>query len=1106
MAILRFKRSAVSGKIPTVNDLQLGEVAINTFDGKVYLKKDNGTQSIVEVGAATGSVSSVSGTGNVNGITLSGTVTSSGSLTLGGTLSNVSLTTQVSGILPLANGGTGASTAANARTALGVPSTTGSGASGSWGISITGSADQLGGYVRDRFVYGDNTTGSINSFVTDGGVGANNLTRSCFYRDNNNQFGALGVHVQHPSNTGYALQLASPNYTGSPLQYRQKSAGTWGSVITLLDSTNYNTYSPTLTGTGASGTWGISITGSAATLTTARTITIGNTGKTFNGSGNVAWSLSEIGASATSHKYHSFASGQYFYDNYEQGNYFRLFTENATYSTTRYRTISNVEYWDFGTSAWVAWTGGEAGIRNLLDGRQDTSMAVAHANRRFRFVVSQSSGWPTLVLYYLQSTWSAITYTSATVTLETSTTVNGTYTTRDTAVFGSATTGNNYGMHVRTTSALHTGDAFLRVTIDITDWVDSGGYTTYPLLNFEVLSNFSGSALEPFSWDYYRNLTVPGSLTATTLNGSISSSQVTTALGFTPYNATNPNGYTSNTGTVTSVALSGGTTGLTATGGPITTSGTITLGGTLAVANGGTGASTAAGARTNLGATTVGGNIFTLTNPSAIRFLRLNADNTVSALDAASFRTAIGAGTGNGNGTVTSVSGTGTVNGITLTGSVTSSGSLTLGGTLSGINLTTQVTGVLPVANGGTGASSLTANNVILGNGTSAVQTVAPGTSGNVLTSNGTTWVSQAPSGGGSTAVSYPQNVQSGNYTLVLTDAGKHIYSANTAAQTITIPTEASVAFPIGTLITIVNMGTYAIKLSASGVSVLPNGSTTPLSTATVASGQNVQLVKTGTNTWTCTFGSLSNVPFSYLIVAGGGAGGGNTFGCGGGGGGGMLTGASTAPNGTLTITVGAGGASTSAQGSNSSISGVATAIGGGGGGNTTGIYINGGSGGGCNQSYNGGTLRGGSGIYGQGNNGGGSNNSIYAGGGGGGAGAPGNNVVGYSGANGGNGLASSITGSSVTYAGGGGGGVSGGAGGSGGSGGGGASGISGTANTGGGGGGTGDYTLGGASGGSGVVIIRTPIAATSTTGSPTVTTSGADTIYKFTSSGTITW
>jgi hypothetical protein len=71
-------------------------------------------------------------------------------------------------------------------------------------------------------------------------------------------------------------------------------------------------------------------------------------------------------------------------------------------------------------------------------------------------------------------------------------------------------------------------------------------------------------------------------------------------------------------------------------------------------------------------------------------------------------------------------------------------------GSTSGLNLASAVTGTLGVANGGTGASSLTANNVLLGNGTSAIQTVAPGSSGNVLTSNGTTWQSTAPAGGGS--------------------------------------------------------------------------------------------------------------------------------------------------------------------------------------------------------------------------------------------------------------------------------------------------------------------------------------------------------------------
>jgi hypothetical protein len=55
---------------------------------------------------------------------------------------------------------------------------------------------------------------------------------------------------------------------------------------------------------------------------------------------------------------------------------------------------------------------------------------------------------------------------------------------------------------------------------------------------------------------------------------------------------------------------------------------------------------------------------------------------------------------------------------------------------------------VTPVANGGTGATTLTANNVILGNGTSAPLFVAPGTNGNVLTSNGTTWQSTTPAAG----------------------------------------------------------------------------------------------------------------------------------------------------------------------------------------------------------------------------------------------------------------------------------------------------------------------------------------------------------------------
>lgn len=58
-------------------------------------------------------------------------------------------------------------------------------------------------------------------------------------------------------------------------------------------------------------------------------------------------------------------------------------------------------------------------------------------------------------------------------------------------------------------------------------------------------------------------------------------------------------------------------------------------------------------------------------------------------------------------GSVTSVGGTGTVNGISLSGTVTTSGNLTLGGALTGVDLTSQVTGTLPVANGGTNLTTL---------------------------------------------------------------------------------------------------------------------------------------------------------------------------------------------------------------------------------------------------------------------------------------------------------------------------------------------------------------------------------------------------------------
>lgn len=251
-----------------------------------------------------------------------------------------------------------------------------------------------------------------------------------------------------------------------------------------------------------------------------------------------------------------------------------------------------------------------------------------------------------------------------------------------------------------------------------------------------------------------------------------------------------------------------------------------------------------------------------------------------------------------------------------------------------------------------------------------------------------------------------------------------------------------------------------------------------------------------------------------YLVVAGGGAGGGGYGG--GGGGGGFLTGSIPVVAGSaITVTVGAGGTGNTGQGpsGSNSVFGSIVAIGGGGGcaGQSAGSSGGSGGGNGGGPSTSGtGTI--GAAVAGQGNPGGvGGSGTGPAPGGGGGAGSRGISGQGEGPAGaGGAGASSAITGTVTAYAGGGGSGAynrgASGYNGPGGSGGGGAgadsaavsgTGTAGTANTGGGGGGASinGGTGTGGSGGSGIVVISYPdnyIAATSTTGSPTVSTSGS--------------
>lgn len=130
---------------------------------------------------------------------------------------------------------------------------------------------------------------------------------------------------------------------------------------------------------------------------------------------------------------------------------------------------------------------------------------------------------------------------------------------------------------------------------------------------------------------------------------------------------------------------------------------------------------------------TLTGTQFSLTAPVTVALGGTGATDAATALsNLGAYPASNPSGYTSNAGTVTTVGGTGTVNGITLTGSVTSSGNLTLGGTLSNVDLSSQITGTLGAVNGGTGLTS-------------------PGTSGNVLTSNGSVWVSSAPAASGLT-------------------------------------------------------------------------------------------------------------------------------------------------------------------------------------------------------------------------------------------------------------------------------------------------------------------------------------------------------------------
>lgn len=311
-------------------------------------------------------------------------------------------------------------------------------------------------------------------------------------------------------------------------------------------------------------------------------------------------------------------------------------------------------------------------------------------------------------------------------------------------------------------------------------------------------------------------------------------------------------------GTVTSVAVSGGTTGLTTSGGPITTAGTITLAGTLAVASGGTGSTTSAGALTNLGAypasnpngyTSNTGTVTSVAATVPAMFSITGSPITTSGtLDITYSGTALPIANG-GTGQITQVDAITALAGTQTVGYyLRSDGTNTALAAIQAADVPTlnqnttgtasNVTGVVAIANGGTGQTTATAGfdalaptttkgDLIVSDGTDNVRQ-AVGTDTYVLTADSTTatgvkWA--ATSGGGLTISNdtttatdvYPTfaAATSGTMSTIYTGNAKLLYKPSTGELTSTHLVASN-----GIFVNSLTIGTsYTIPSGYSGVS-----------------------------------------------------------------------------------------------------------------------------------------------------------------------------------------------------------------------------------------------------------------------------------------------
>ena len=586
-------------------DVTTGANALLGFDGTGQPTKitagtgisiSGGILTATGGGGGSGTVTSISGSGGTTGLTLTGgAITTSGTLTLGGTLalanggtgsttasaartalglaigsdvqaysastsilgSSIDLTTEITGTLALANGGTGATTAAGARLAL-LPAVTDQ-AEEILRVNAAGTDYETTPFYNLSLWM--STLNSVAGSPPDYIVITNGLTGFSAL-----ETGSAGLGLLIAADAAALRTSVLPSKTGGAGKYLRVNATATDYELVTVSEPPPPPAEMVTSISGSGGTTGLTLTGGpitdSGTLTLGGTLAIANggTGATTASAARTALGLGSLATqSGTFSGTHSGSSSGTNTGDQDLSAYLTsgsgvTISGSIIYGIITGRSAGPVQNDDgqilfTGGLNFAPFTGGTGGQLQMQGA--DATEGVASGGNGGSLIMYGTEG---------QNAGSITTIAGGSLTMGTADLAGGN-------VAGTilTTAGNGSSLTNLSASSITTGTLALSLG-------GTGAALSDP--NADRIGFWDDSA-GIFTW-----LTVGSGLT-------ITGTTITASGG--------------GTGTVTSVSGSGGTTGLTLTGGPITDSGTLTLGGTLALANGGTGATTASAARTALG-------------------------------------------------------------------------------------------------------------------------------------------------------------------------------------------------------------------------------------------------------------------------------------------------------------------------------------------------------------------------------------------------------------------------------------------------------------------------------------------------------------------------